>query len=117
MIEFATVVVFHVTSPFNERPLASLVLSGAGGFLFYQFLKIIYNRRMGDAFDSQDINMDLLGKRVTLHSPYFPSSQPRVSGEVKYVEQAKVPVKIVVQEDNNKMIMVNVAQYRVKEID
>jgi hypothetical protein len=72
---------------------------------------------MGDAFDSQDINMGLLGKRVTLHSPYFPSSQPRVSGEVKYVEQAKVPVKIVVQEDNNKMIMVNVAQYRVKEID
>ena len=85
--------------------------------MFYQFLEIIYNRRMGDAFDSQDINMGLLGKRVTLHSPYFPSSQPRVEGEVTYIEQAKVPVKIVVKEDNDKMIMVNVAQYRVKEID
>lgn len=72
---------------------------------------------MGDAFDSQDINMDLLGKRVTLHSPYFPTNQERVSGEVTYVEQAKVPVKIVVKEDNDRMIMVNVAQYRVKEID
>lgn len=72
---------------------------------------------MGDAFDSKDINLDLLGKRVTLHSPYFPSSPQRIEGEVTYVEQSKVPVKIVVKEDNNKMIMVNVAQYRVKEID
>lgn len=72
---------------------------------------------MGDAFDSKDINLDLLGKRVTLHSPYFPSNPQRIEGEVTYIEQAKVPVKIVVKEDNNKMIMVNVAQYRVKEID
>ena len=72
---------------------------------------------MGDAFDSNNINLDLIGKRVTLHSPYFPSSQQHITGEVTYVEQAKVPVKIVVKEDNNKMIMVNVAQYRVKEID
>jgi hypothetical protein len=72
---------------------------------------------MGDAFDSQDINMDLLGKRVTLHSPYFPSDPMRVEGEVAYIEQAKVPVKIVVKQDNDRMIMVNVAQYRVKEID
>ena len=72
---------------------------------------------MGYAFESQDINMGLLGKRVTLHSPYFPSSQQHITGKVTYVEQAKVPVKIVVKEDNNKMIMVNVAQYRVKEID
>jgi hypothetical protein len=72
---------------------------------------------MGNAFDSEDINLDLIGKRVVLHSPYFPSSPERVEGEVSYVEQAKTPLKIVVREDNNKMIMVNVAQYRVKEID
>ena len=88
-----------------------------GAFLFIRVLETIYNRRMGDAFDSKDINMDLLGKRVTLHSPYFPTNKERVAGEVTYIEQAKVPVKIVVKEDNNKMIMVNVAQYRVKEID
>ena len=88
-----------------------------GAFLFIRVLETIYNRRMGDAFDSKDINMDLLGKRVTLHSPYFPTNQQRISGEVAYVEQSKVPVKIVVKEDNNRMIMVNTAQYRVKEID
>jgi hypothetical protein len=88
-----------------------------GGFSHIRVFRTIYNRRMGDAFDSQDINMDLLGKRVTLHSPYFPSAQPRVEGEVKYVEQSSEPVKIVVLEDNDKMIMVNVAQYRVREID
>jgi len=72
---------------------------------------------MGNAFDSEDINLELIGKRVVLHSPYFPANQQQVSGEVTYIEQAKVPVKIVVREDNDRMIMVNVAQYRVKEID
>jgi hypothetical protein len=72
---------------------------------------------MGE-LSSGDINQDLIGKTVTLHSPYFSNLPPRVSGVVTYVETSDVPHLVVVQEkEAGTMELVDLYLYEDREIE
>jgi hypothetical protein len=73
---------------------------------------------MGDSIENSDINSDLLGKRISLFSPFFPSLPYHVTGVVTYIESSKKASKVVLQEDGKgQMIMVDFNMYKTKEIE
>jgi len=73
---------------------------------------------MGDPIDSSYINDDLIGRRISMYSPYFPSDKCYRCGIVRYVEASSDATKVVLEEEDSGLLeLLDFNSYRNVEIE